>query len=208
MKAGNIYTGDYLLGVGFKQHVDILPQNLYELKDCDVAVFWGGEDIYTGLYGQKAMHTRAGFMSRRDFFEQAAFRFCVHNSIPMLGICRGSQFLCAMSGGELYQDVGHAHCSGDHLIKLKDGREIKVTSTHHQMMSPQRTQHELIGWCNNLSSSYLKEEKVSPPPVDYEIVYFPQTRALCIQGHPEYTPDGSIFKEVTKELIDEYLIGI
>jgi gamma-glutamyl-gamma-aminobutyrate hydrolase PuuD len=166
--------------------------------------FWGGEDIWPGFYGQTAIHTDSTTKSRRDFQEQEIYKACLAKGIPMLGICRGAQFLCAMSGGELYQDVGHGH-SGSHEIQTKDGPLI-VTSTHHQMMSPQKVKHDLIGWCDNRCNSYFKEELEEKPEVDYEIVYFPHTQALCIQGHPEYLSPSHAFYQYTHKLINQYLL--
>lgn len=172
--------------------------------DLDFVGFWGGEDIWTGFYNQQAVHTSSYHKSRRDQQEQEIFKACLAKGIPMLGICRGAQFLCAMSGGELYQDVGHGHL-GQHEIQTKDG-PLLVTSTHHQMMSPQKVDHDLIGWCDNRCNNYYKESLEDKPEVDYEIVYFPHTQALAIQGHPEYLSENDPFYKYTHQLIEEYLL--
>jgi GMP synthase-like glutamine amidotransferase len=182
----------------------IINSSINLSDDLEFVVFWGGADIWTGFYNQVAVHTHSTYLSRRDHLEREIFRACLSRGIPMLGICRGAQFLCAMSGGELYQDVGHGHL-GTHLIQTKEG-PLRVTSTHHQMMSPQKVKHDLIGWCDNRCSTYYKEDEVDKPEVDYEIVYFPHTQALCIQGHPEYVKSSDPFFQYTHKLINQYLL--
>src|SRR3546814_14796091 len=61
------------------------------------------------------------------------FKTCYENGIPMLGVCRGAQFLNVMPGGKLYQDVDN-HV-GDHPIYDPQNKRVipNVSSIHHQM---------------------------------------------------------------------------
>lgn len=157
------------------------------------------------MYGQRNVYSGASDTAR-DARETGIFREALEMGIPMLGICRGSQFLTVMSGGELYQDIGNAHL-GSHQVHTEDGKNFKVTSTHHQMMSPQKTNHKVIAYAKEPVLSYKKEQQVEPPKFDYEIVWYPDTKCLCIQGHPEYLRPDSEFSQYTFKLIKEYLDG-
>lgn len=174
-------------------------------EPLDFLIFWGGTDVNPRLYNQRNVYSDKHPDVVRDQIESNLFREARERGIPMLGICRGSQFLCVMSGGELYQDIGHDHL-GNHMINTYDGRRFEVTSTHHQMMSPQRTEHSVLGWAKE-SHIYKKEGVVEKPKFDYEIVWFPRTKCLCVQGHPEYLPHDSEFSQYTDKLIKEYLLG-
>lgn len=173
-------------------------------SDIDYMILWGGEDIWPGIYNQKPSYTHAAHLSKRDQVEIQAARIAISKGIPILGICRGAQLMCAMSGGELFQHIGNNHCR-NHSLHTQN-QTLITTSTHHQMMDPRGVEHDLIAWVPNMCPDYYKESKVEPPPVDYEIVYFPKTKSLCIQGHPEYVEEKHEFKQYTKKLIDEYLV--
>jgi hypothetical protein len=130
-----------------------------------------------------------------------------------------------MSGGKLIQHVnGH---SGNHTIHFKDSikeyyqlnnrlYEYEITSTHHQMMFPynirNKKDYEILAWSSKFrSKTYLngKNEEISLPEnfVEPEIIYYPETYSLCIQGHPEMKtcPQDTVIKLLN--LIDSKLIN-
>lgn len=177
----------------------------------DCVALWGGQDIHPSYYNQKH-HPWSGapsVPSERDIFEWKAMLYCKAKGIPLLGICRGAQFICAAAGGKLIQHMsGHGY---DHHIDTIMGQRVKVTSTHHQMMYPFDVSHTLIGWCDPARcSSYEGEEgKIVRDMMKHqepEIVYFPQVKGLAIQGHPEYGTASTEFVEMCKQLIETYLL--
>jgi gamma-glutamyl-gamma-aminobutyrate hydrolase PuuD len=182
-----------------------------EIEAADFLCFGGGQDIHPSLYGHMNVASNAPILSIRDRTERSIFELCVHYRKPMLGICRGSQFLCAMAGGALIQHVdGHA-LGGTHNIMTIDGHSIPITSTHHQMMFPNKTEHTLIAWLEKPieQSGRLWDHKkmTMPNPFkDPEIVYFPRVKALCIQGHPEYQAVMSPAQLYTRQLVEKYLL--
>jgi gamma-glutamyl-gamma-aminobutyrate hydrolase PuuD len=200
----------------FDKHIIIhVPSELDEQKVVDhkgrkVLVLWGGEDISPSIYGQKKeKETHASErLGLRDILEIELAKEAKRMHIPILGICRGAQLMCAMAGGSLIQHViGHA--GPDHAISTKSGVECVTNSVHHQMMNPDRTNHELIAWA---------KEKISPVYINYpnaylkdwlepEIVYFPEWNALCIQGHPEYSSASDPFVDYCEQLILKYLLS-
>ena len=105
--------------------------------------------------------------------------------IPILGVCRGAQLLCALAGGYLIQHVNN-HAGRGHLIQTKDGGLMPVNSIHHQMCIPFDTDHELLGWANErLSDIYIDEDSTVDIDVEPELVYYPKLKGLGIQWHPE-----------------------
>jgi gamma-glutamyl-gamma-aminobutyrate hydrolase PuuD len=92
------------------------------------AVFTGGEDVDPIMYGESRNYKTYCHLPR-DLEEQMFFEEAVKHAIPIAGICRGSQFLCAMNGGKLVQHVSN-HTSM-HKIRTIEGDVVEVTSTHH-----------------------------------------------------------------------------
>jgi len=176
------------------------------LDQADIIIFNGGADIGTSLYNEKPIGRGIPYNpSQRDINEVEVFR--LHPNTFKLGICRGAQFLNVMNGGTLWQDVDR-HTRDHPIIDTRTGEKIPATSTHHQMMRPNRkdgvviatadeaTRKDAAGdhW-NSRSGAFFEDDHK-----DTEIVWYPSTRSLCIQGHPEYVPD-SHFAEYCRNLI-------
>jgi len=159
-----------------------------EVKDAQLVCFTGGEDVTPELYGQKKHHSTYNSVAR-DEYETRVFAQCITNDIPMVGICRGAQFLNVMNGGEMYQDVGkHAVYQGHEIIDVLTDERIHVTSTHHQMMKPGNDSvliayAELAGFREWYDGDKLRAD-ISDK--DIEVVGYPKTRCLCFQPHPEF----------------------
>ena len=195
----------------------ILPyvRIIYSVKQLEVLdakdiilLFQGGEDINPSLYSEKSyLSPHEASLSIRDTLEVDSFLYAKSFNIPMLGICRGSQFLCAMSGGKLVQHVdGHTQ---SHNIQTNEGLSFVATSTHHQMMYPWGTKHNLIAWSSpKMARHYImsKGKTKDHLPAEPEIVFFEETKALGIQGHPEYNPPEHPYTMYCNRLVEEYLI--
>jgi gamma-glutamyl-gamma-aminobutyrate hydrolase PuuD len=176
----------------------------------DVILFGGGADISPTLYGQKPnRYTGAGnVLSGRDKAEKILFEHAQKVGAKSLGICRGAQLVCALSGGSLIQHVTNHGNSAGHDMKTNDGQIIHVCSVHHQMMNPFNTEHELIGWAkDNISTCYLVEnDKQVEVKVEPEVVWFPKTQALGIQYHPEFMSVSDPAVLYSRELVRKYLL--
>lgn len=186
------------------------------LLEADLVVFTGGHDVSPELYGEPTI-PGTSCSPQRDANETEIFDLCREFKVPMLGICRGAQFLTVMSGGSLWQDVdGHANGPHDMVVKAT-GDVIKVTSTHHQMMHPYNNENELMGEVlayAQLSTLRKCGEWVDPDNPkqgmrivrdtgggreDPEVVWYGQTDCLCFQPHPEF---GNATPELRKYLFD------
>lgn len=167
--------------------------------------FGGGADIHPSLYGCRDVASAVGHApSNRDLVEQEAFGYCYNNGIPAFGICRGAQFLCAMSGGRLVQDVRNH--GGDHTIYTEDNQLMPMTSTHHQMMYPWETKHHLLAWTDKLSPQYVHSiPNYVQHDVDPEVVFFEDTGALAVQGHPEWMDPRSRTVQQVRKWVQKYL---
>ena len=169
-----------------------------------LVVFTGGSDVTPQLYDEQK-NSKTHNNEDRDKNERDVFYKALGHKIPMVGICRGSQFLCVMSGGKLVQHVtGH---SGRHLMRTHDDRCFEVTSTHHQMQLPP-ADAQILGWADpKLSNVYeghngqeLKPEK------EFECVFYSKTKALGLQYHPETMNENSDGMKYCKELTEEFLL--
>mgnify|MGYP003418074309 CR=1 FL=1 len=166
------------------------------------AVFTGGSDINPSLYGHKNLNSWIN--ESRDIFEKKCFDKLSALKIPLFGICRGSQFLCAMAGGKIVQHLDNH--GGYHEVRvLKNDRRVKVNSTHHQMQVPP-VDAEVIAVCDpRRSERYVFDEPDFTPEYEYEIVYYPNIKALSAQYHPESMPKDSEGWKYYQELIEEYI---
>lgn len=210
---GRCYGADTVYEDLFKASYRVY--NLEEFKEKidknSVVLFGGGEDISPALYGEKCFYKvcHAGDTpSRRDQFETEAYKIAQDLEIPSLGICRGAQLLCALAGGKLVQHVnGHG---SEHPIETWNNQAYITSSVHHQMMLPEKTDHELIAWTapQKISNVYMvnKDIILSDIGKEPEIVYFKKSKGLGIQGHPEFMDSHEPFVRYTKELVKEFLL--
>lgn len=176
--------------------------NKSNLDGIDGIVLWGGEDISPSLYNSKPISNSGPTKpSRRDLFEWELISMAVRSKIPIIGVCRGAQMLCAFAGGKLVQHVSGHSGAGWHEVNTFDNKILSTTSCHHQMMYPYEVPHKLLAWCeeplsrvyqpdNTLESSHY-EKKVFKEP---EVVYFSKINGFGVQGHPEWQK-GSKFND-------------
>lgn len=179
----------------------------------DCLVLWGGEDISPVYYNEKphyASQSKQG-PTTRDRNEWAAMQWAYKNKIPIIGVCRGAQFLCVFSGGKLIQHVDGHHKT--HNVMCSDRTDLLETSScHHQMMYPYDLKdYQLLAW-SSFSQSTKYEGEDSKAYTDMhsrfepEVVYFPQTKGLAIQGHPEWMGAKEPFVEYLLEKVDTLLL--
>ncbi|MDE3022861.1 MAG: gamma-glutamyl-gamma-aminobutyrate hydrolase family protein [Pseudomonadota bacterium] len=193
--------------------------DMNHMEKYAAVVLWGGEDISPSLYGQRpGRYTGAKEgLSARDRYENEICQRAMEKGIPLIGVCRGAQLLCALAGGSLFQHVkGHGY-GGMHYMHTTDDRVILSNSLHHQMMNPKGVQHELLAWVEPDSdrAAYYEQDDLPvdaeiAPLLEPEVVYFPTIRGLAIQGHPEFTfgrPDLKDFVDYSCDLVAEYLLN-
>lgn len=185
-----------------------------ELKNIDYVLYEGGADVNPALYG----HTNMGSYTNlvRDDKEVQLYNKIL-DRILKVGICRGGQFLNAMSGGKMIQDL-EGHNQGSHIIDILDQSQsngftfIETTSGHHQLMVP--TLDADIIAVSPKRSGYYTHDTIDPNKFylpgklkgEVEILYYPTTHSLCIQGHPEWDTNlNSTFVRFCTHLIGHYV---
>ena len=171
-------------------------------------IFWGGADVSPIFYGKKASRKLGGIQPTKDIKELALAQQCLDAKIPMIGICRGAQLLNVFNKGILVQHIDNH--GRNHLLKITDsspilpGELLTCNSTHHQMMVPGK---------GGIVLAVCPEETTGVHPdtdadVKYqevtEIVYYPKTKCLCIQAHPEWMLQQSAFVRYCNALIEHY----
>ena len=201
---GNEQMVNLFLPLGAVIHIlNYSPADEYLLDNVDCIVFTGGSDVDPSLYKQ-VKHNKVWSSVDRDVSEKVLYHKAVELGIPMVGICRGAQFLTVMNGGSLYQHVdGHVNGHPIDVLGL-DGKysTVYASSTHHQMMNPfdlPDDEYILLGYSSPRQA--VKYEYMPPTgsgvygilyhdkidvPFEPEIVYYPYSDCLCYQPHPEH----------------------
>ena len=120
---------------------------------CNGLILTGGQDVNPTLYGEKKKGTCGSPCEIRDKMEGYLLDRCLEDNKPVLGICRGIQFMNAHLGGTLYQDLDSEYDSQiehhmtapydreAHKVTILDGNRLSViigagtlgvNSYHHQ----------------------------------------------------------------------------
>ena len=117
----------------------------------DAILFPGGQDVAPEFYGESRLDCCGETVSARDSMETAVLREAMARRLPILGICRGLQFVNAALGGSLWQDLltqrpgsrnhrmerpydraEHSVSLTGPLAALYGANTIGVNSCHHQ----------------------------------------------------------------------------
>lgn len=157
-----------------KNPVDVTKK---DLSAADVVVFTGGVDVHPSMYGELPHETVNWTNQARDAAEKDIFTWCATAKTPMVGICRGGQIGTVLNGGKLIQHIG-GHTGGHgnrHGAKLCNSNiSIQVSSDHHQIMVPPE---------DTSKYTLLAVDAIHELP---EVIWYPDTRFLAIQYHPEW----------------------
>lgn len=171
----------------------------------------GGHDVNPEIYGEKPIPECGMPCDERDRMEKELVNQALERDMPVLGICRGIQFLNACLGGTLYQDLPSQHPTGTehhqkppydvpiHKVKLmKDSslyrliktEQLEVNSYHHQAIKD--------------LSDRLKCMAVSEDGIIEAVEMSDKSFAWALQWHPEfaYTKDPDcrkIFEEFVRK---------
>jgi putative glutamine amidotransferase len=120
------------------------------LDALDGLVISGGSDLDPALYGQAPHSETTGIVVERDIAEVALLNAALERDLPVLAICRGSQIMNIIRGGDLIQHLpdevghnGHKKVPGvfaDHPVAIEPGSQLAgvlgehadIKSHHHQ----------------------------------------------------------------------------
>ena len=179
------------------------------LDGADALILWGGTDVHPSFYKEKAHRkTQTSHLSDipiRDQVEWHLMREAYKRGLPIIGVCRGAQFLCVFAGGSLIQDVTN-HNTG-HDITTHAGKTYYAPADHHQMMLVDGVaDYQLLAWSEKRSTHYENGDEQAiqlQQTVDPEVVYFPKVKGFAIQPHPEWGPTGTEFNNWIVEELNE-----
>lgn len=198
-----------------------------DIAEADVVVFNGGADIGTEIYHQRLVTSRVfneegevllanepSFCSARDKQEILLYKRAKALGKFIIGVCRGAQLINCLEGGTLWQHVNN-HNTYHAILDLKTNIIWRATSVHHQMMRPPPNA-DIIAVASEatfkIDANEQKKLKNFGVTLDKgddpEIVWFKDARALCVQGHPEYSPE-SLFADYFFDLVEQlYANGV
>lgn len=152
-------------------HRDI--RNLLKKDQFDFAILTGGGAIPPKYYEE---YCSDSLQSKRDNIERIIIEYFTANEIPIIGICRGRQYINGFYGGKVskLKDLNVQRPIGiDHPVKIGNIETIYVNNYHNDGI-----------YTKNLS----KEFKVLAVDEENDIVesfYSNEKRILCVQWHPE-----------------------
>lgn len=164
------------------------------LAMCDGILLTGGHDVSPELYGHEPLPVCGATSPRRDRMETGLLRRAMDADRPVLGICRGLQFINAALGGTLWQDLPSQRPSGivhrqrppydvpahdvdvlpdTPLSALLRAEALRVNSCHHQGIRK--------------IAPPLKPMALAPDGL-VEAVWHPGRRFMWgVQWHPEFS---------------------
>ncbi len=170
---------------GAKTFPLIAEEDLDNIKDLDGIVIPGGVDINPAIYG-KENEGSVDIDDALDAFEWKVLEKAVALKKPILGICRGLQFVNVYFGGTLIQDMEHknfhtkmgtkdrSHAvhteQGTFLYEAHHKTNIMVTSAHHQAI-------DVLG--KGLLAVAASDDQI------LEAIEHESLPIICVQWHPE-----------------------
>ncbi|MCR5357995.1 MAG: gamma-glutamyl-gamma-aminobutyrate hydrolase family protein [Lachnospiraceae bacterium] len=174
----------------------------------------GGHDVDPSLYEETPIPECGAISRERDSMESELLKQALERDMPILGICRGIQFLNAYLGGTLYQDLTTQRPSDtEHhqsppydvpvhsvmvmedssLFRILNVRSLYVNSYHHQAIKQK--------------ADSLKTMAVSEDGIIEGVEMEGKRFVWALQWHPEFsykTDDNSrkIFMEFVRNCFD------
>ena len=173
------------------------------LDALDGLLFSGGADLDPASYGAEAHPETVAVRPDRDAAELALLEAALARDMPVLAVCRGSQVLNVLRGGDLVQHlpevVGneqHKEVSGvfsEHGVKVALesrlgallGDRTDVKSHHHQGYGRIGDGLEVVAWADDGTLEALEDPE--------------QRFALGVLWHPEEDEDAPLFAALVEE---------
>ena len=189
---------DYLDGIKAAGGLPIvLPLDLSDedanriVETCNGFLFTGGQDVSPSLYGMKDATGTIVSSPERDQLESLLLSKVLEADKPILGICRGLQFINAFLGGTLWQDLPSQHPSE---IVHRQGKPYGVPTHQVQLSGDLQTllgkdflevntlHHQAVMYLGN----GLIPMAVAPDGVIEAAQLMGKRFVWAVQWHPEY----------------------
>ncbi|SDH35018.1 putative glutamine amidotransferase [Pseudobutyrivibrio sp. 49] len=182
-------------------------EGVYRL--CNGILFTGGHDVSPSEYGALKTAKCGKSCETRDFMEGYLLDRCIQDDKPLLGICRGIQFINAHLGGTLYQDLPSEYNEIilHHMEPPYDRIVHKVDVSEYTKLS------EIIGAGTHGVNSYhhqaikrlapiLIQSAVSEDGLVEAIEIIGHSFGLAVQWHPEFSYHNN---EDSKKIIQAFI---
>ena len=162
----------------------------------------GGNDVDPLLYGEERSEN-SSVAPERDATEKRMIELAIKKKIPILGICRGMEFLNVYFGGKLIAlknvfGEGSHPPGKDHALNIVTGQEVfgskvMVNSFHNQGLTKKELSPKLLPFA-------ISEEGL------VEGFYHSSLPILGIQWHPERrSPDTEFNEKLVKAFVNKEL---
>lgn len=171
-------------------------------QDADLICFVGGTDVNPALYGEAPGARTDTPDIERDAYCVMLYNYARANDLPIVGICRGAQFITVMQGGSLYQHIPDHH-DYTHPIMFDPAYAedtdpkgtLEVTSSHHQAMRP-------VGKALIIARSPDGWVEAT----EYSRGTYSTSDELCVQGHPEWVDKDHPFQQWFMKFIETWMV--
>ncbi|TCC86520.1 gamma-glutamyl-gamma-aminobutyrate hydrolase family protein [Pedobacter hiemivivus] len=159
----NWFTADELGNEIELVELSFRKNNRSDIEKCDGFVLTGGIDVLPAIYGgaEEYPYKPDVFLPERDEFERLIYDYSQKAKLPVLGICRGMQYINILEGGKVFEDNGAAvnelHKKGSEdkvhglnivedslLYAVTDKTVGHVNSAHHQGVDPAHLGNNLM----------------------------------------------------------------
>lgn len=182
----------------------IRPGSTVDVSLLDGLVLSGGTHVHPSNYGQQPQVT-ARYDRRRDATDRRLLNDAEALGIPVMGICRGAQFINVFHGGSLCQNVTPLRVNTRHrplLLPLQTVKVVAGTRLSRLMKAP------VIG-ANRIHSQAIKRLgrnlRVVAVDNDLFVQAFENTGRqwlMGVQWHPEYLLYHGGHRRIFREFVD------
>ncbi|MFN8509075.1 MAG: gamma-glutamyl-gamma-aminobutyrate hydrolase family protein [Deinococcaceae bacterium] len=204
------YSASVLDAGGLPVMLPNLPGTAEEhVSHIDGLVLTGGADVAPWHYGKEPRRGLGELDTSRDEFEMALYRAARTRGIPILGICRGMQYINVLEGGTLYQHLPDFGFWVDHSPKSPP-----PTLSHTVQLDPASTLGQAYGTEHVRVNSHHHQgiEHLAPNlsavghAPDGLIEAFEAPGLLGVQWHPELIFEQDPFQRAPFDLFIRTLV--